>query len=266
MKLYIPSRDRANRTSTIRNITDKYYPVYVVPKNEIAAYRAAGIERVIGVPINSIAPTRQWIMDYHWRTYRYSDPILVMLDDDLRFDKRRKDDPSRLLVMPVKESEKMFGDLEKLLMKHAHGGILGREGGNRITERVVYNHRTCRVIGFNLEMVNKVIPGAKLFGAVPVQDDFHATLLLLRRGLKNAVLSAYVNGQGGSGSKGGASVYRDMAFHNASVEKLRSLHPDFVRVVTKKTKVAWGGQERNDVIISWKKAYEEGLQWAAKHS
>lgn len=265
MKIYIPSRGRADIHTTFRMLTHWAEPMLVVPVNEMKYYHQWGVNSLLGVDpkVKGIAHTRQWIMDHHWRTYGMREPVLVMMDDDLSFAKRRVDDPTKFMNISAKGSEAMLKDLEKLLLKHAHGGILGREGGNRITERVVYNHRTCRVIGFNVPMVRAAMKGSRLFGDVPVQDDFHATLTLLRKGLKNAVLCSYVNNQRGSGTEGGASVYRTMAVHNDSVETLRLRHPAFVRVVEKQTKVAWGGQARNDVIVAWKKAYEEGLQWQA---
>lgn len=42
----------------------------------------------------------------------------------------------------------------------------------------------------------------------------------------------------------------------AAAHQLHSLHPDFVKVVKKTTKGAWGGGERTDVTVAWKKAYE----------
>jgi hypothetical protein len=42
----------------------------------------------------------------------------------------------------------------------------------------------------------------------------------------------------------------------SSAKGLAELHPGFVKVVRKETKGAWGGGERVDVQIQWKKAWE----------
>ena len=55
---------------------------------------------------------------------------------------------------------------------------------------------------------------------------------------------------------GGCSTYRTMELQGAAAEKLAAKHHPFVKVVIKKTKTAWGGAERKDVIVQWKKAYQ----------
>jgi len=55
-----------------------------------------------------------------------------------------------------------------------------------------------------------------------------------------------------------------MEAQDRAARALKERFPDFVTLVKKKTKTAWEGQERTDVIIQWKKAYEWGRAHAGK--
>jgi hypothetical protein len=89
-------------------------------------------------------------------------------------------------------------------------------------------------------------------------EDFHVSLSLLTKGLPNMSINWMVQNQNGSNLAGGCSSYRTPERHAESALALKRRFPDFVNVVTKKTKTAWGGQERIDVIIQWKKAIAHG--------
>lgn len=274
MRIYIPSRGRQHTTKTYLNLPPALQKtaVYVVPKNEAAAYRTQGFPVISPPPsIDRIAKTRQWIIEYHLEQWAPVTDKLVMLDDDLRFYYRTDKLPNGFAcatsgAFPNQESViRGFKQLEKLLDEYAHGGILIQLGANRIeSNEPIYNSRVCRAIAFRASILKKHWPHTK-FGSVPVQDDFHATLTLLELGYPNAIVTDITNEQtGGSGAIGGASVYRDMAYHADSVRKLKALHPEFVRIANKGVCAtgAWGGQERIDVVVSWKKAIAAGI---AKH-
>ena len=72
----------------------------------------------------------------------------------------------------------------------------------------------------------------------------------------NVCLNEWVHNQGGSGSAGGCSTYRTPEIQAEAAHKLHEHHRPFVKVVKKTTKTAWGGGERTDVIVQWKKAYK----------
>jgi hypothetical protein len=62
--------------------------------------------------------------------------------------------------------------------------------------------------------------------------------------------------QRGSGAVGGCSGYRNNEVQTEAANELHRLFPDFVTVVTKKSKSSWQGmEERTDVRIQWKKAF-----------
>lgn len=260
MKIYIPTYGRSERiqSSTFHKLPkalqkkthlvvqarekDKYsgYPIIILPDN-----------------IRTVALTRQWIMDNHdIATAKY----LVMLDDDLRFDLRRKDDRTKFVPSKEQDILELFKTLKKALSTYIHAGILSREGGNRKCTDLVA-HRMCRVLAYNVLKFRT--SGAKFNRPLKqaphekfTMEDFDVTLQLLRAGHANIVLTDWVHGQGSSNIKGGCSEYRTLDVQAQSAKALSQLHPDFVKVVEKTTKTAWGGATRLDVIVQWKKAYE----------
>ncbi len=253
MQIFIPSMRRAHDQRTADALVAAgFSPIIVVPSGEAAEYNRAnlGVAAVQRCPAKGIAETRQWIMDNADHDH------IVMMDDDLSFHVRRKDDPTKFVRAEPKDVKRMVGLIDKNLLKFAHVGVLAREGGNRITEPFVDCSRPLRVYAYNMDIVRQA--KAK-YNKGLVQDDFDMTLQLLKAGYPNRIICEYVNDQVTSNAPGGASTYRTMDVHNASVLKLAKLHAPFVRVVEKKTKGAWQGQDRLDVVISWKKALGAGL-------
>lgn len=205
-------------------------------------------DNVIVLPpkITRLSPTRQWLLE------NSPDDKFILMDDDLAFACRRHDDPTRFLNSEPEETAKALLKMEVLLDKYAHVGMLGREGGNRVTASIVYCTRMMRVLGYKRSIVHEKV-GAR-FDRVPIKQDFDMTLQLLRAGYDNAVLATHVQNQAGSNTAGGCSVYRNPGMMRTVSLQLAKLHPGFVKVVEKETKSAWGGGVRTDVQVAWKKA------------
>lgn len=268
MNLYVHSSGRATvreqkTLSTMVGGTKKELSkvTLVVQNREIESYlpiaRHFGVDMVaLPSEITTLSPTRQWILD------RQTKPF-AMMDDDLLFFRRRTDDETKFLKIVGGEVFDMFGDLTNRLHGFAHGGILAREGANRITgKREVLVTRMMRVLAYDPKAVRKV--GAR-FDRLPSKQDFDMTLQLLRAGLPNILMADYVQGQYGDGcsnAPGGCSVYRTPTMNEESSLALAALHPGFVKVVTKEAATSWGGVARVDVNIAWKKAYESSKQRA----
>lgn len=252
MQIFIPTYGRADQQHTFKHLPKALqkratlvvqhrerhlyndYPTLVLPRN-----------------IETIAPARQFIM----KNARYGGlgiDKLVMLDDDLRFDVRRKDDPNKFLVATEPQILELFKVIEKSLKQYAHVGVISREGGNRHHKDLECS-RMMRILAYDVATYHK--ENIK-FDRLPLQEDFDVTLQLLRKGYPNLVLCGWVNGQGTSGAKGGCSHFRTIELHNENARKLSELHAPFVKVVEKQTKGAWGGQARLDVTVQWKKAFQ----------
>lgn len=264
MKIFIPTYGRADKQVTLENLPPSLQKrtILVLQSQDSREHRDTyeeycskfGCDLWILPPrIKTISPTRQYIMS---AAHKAKIQKLVMLDDDLKFDTRRKDDPTKFLTSTSREITQLFKRIEKELDNYYHVGVLAREGGNRVTEDITFNTRMMRVLAYDVGFFSyKKIK----FDRVPLQEDFDVTLQLLRKGYPNAVLCGWVQGQGSSNAEGGCSHFRTIELHNENAEKLQKLHPDFVTVVEKETKGAWNGQPRLDVRVQWKKAYESSL-------
>lgn len=259
MKLYIPTFGRSDRQVTYDGLPPalQRHTKLVVQRSEAKLYDGYPII-VLPPSITTIAPTRQWIITSGHTAFGGGDPLLVMLDDDLRWSKRRTDDYAKFLACDAKDTVAMFKLLEGLLKRYTHASIHPREGAHaRATLQVpvLENVRLTRVLGYNMDRLKLVKPAVK-FNRLPLQEDFDVTLQLLRAGHANAVINTYVHNQDGSNARGGCSTFRTPAMQAESSEALAALHDPFVKVVTRTRLKAWGGLPRTDVFVRWKQAYK----------
>jgi len=259
VKIYITTSGRSERQVTLKNLPEEIQNqvILVVQKKEERLYRERYddyVNQIITLPnhIKSLSPTRDWVV-YNYHNLKKDGNYLVLLDDDLKFDTRRKDKPDKFITSTPKDVVKVFQAIEKELSSGvAHVGVLSREGGNRILDNKVYNQRMVRVLAYDVSVIRKT--KAK-FGRLRCMSDFDMTLQLLRAGYPNTILCKWVNGQGSSNAEGGCSHYRTKEVLAEAAKGLKKLHPEFVTLVEKETKGAWGGGKRLDVMIQWKKAY-----------
>ena len=251
MKIYIPTRGRADDQVTLSFFPESLRKevVLVIDSDEEHLYKDKYDCQFMVIPedIKGIAKKRQYI---HKHT---DDKKIVMLDDDLRFYIRKSDHDWHLRYLEPNEYPALFGLLDVWLDDYAHVGVSAREGNNRVEKLAVENTRYMRVLGYNLDMFD----GIEL-GRVQVMEDFDINLQLLRQGKPSKISYYYAQGQKSSNAAGGCSEWRTIDVHNQGALTLQSLHPDFVKVVEKETKTAWGGQPRKDVNVQWKRAFNSG--------
>ena len=248
MEIFIPTLARPDRQETWKNLPDnlREQTRLLVDASELAAYRRYPC---VALPSDcrGIGKVRQWVIE------NAKDKV-VMLDDDLRFALRRHDDPTKFESdLSGDEVDMIFDAIDQCLDNYAHVSVATREGGNRCTDNWIFNTRLLRVLAYRTSILRREGIG---FTRLPVMEDFDVTLQLLRRGYANISVNWAVQDQLGSNLAGGCSTYRSLQIQKAAAEGLAALHPDFVTVVTKQTKTAWQGQERTDVRIQWKKAYD----------
>lgn len=251
MEILIPTYGRRWNQSTWESLPQSVKDItsLVIQKRELPVWEDANVRtRVLPDHIQTVGPTRQWIID------NYSGRVLIM-DDDLVFATRRKDDPSKFTPSSHSDIEDMIASVESALYTYPVVGVCPREGGNRKTAPFDVNTRIIRVTGLNLDILKE---HDVRYDRLPVMEDFDMLLQMLELGYDNMCLNSWVHNQGGSNTAGGCSTYRTDELQKQSAEKLHELHKPFVKVVKKKTKTAWGGKERTDVIIQWKKAGKFG--------
>jgi hypothetical protein len=251
MLIAIPSKARAEQANhTYDNLPASLQKdaMFFVPADDVPAYKAR-FPNVYGLSVDGIGKTRQAILDY---CSRRKITKVCMLDDDLRFFDRRVDDPMKFEKADSGSIHKLFKYVDRLLGAYAHVGISAREGANHCTDALMLNTRMLRVLAYRVDMLKNL----KIrYDRLPVMEDFDVTLQLLRKGLPNAVINNWVQDQGTSNAPGGCSTYRTKDVQAAGAHGLKKLHSDYVAVVEKETKGAWGGGKRTDVRIAWKKAY-----------
>jgi hypothetical protein len=253
MLIVIPTYGRANRQITWSNLPPeiKDQTLLIIQNREKHLYWGFPVF-VLPDDVRDIATTRDAIVNL-----LYPAEKIVMLDDDMDFAVRRTDDPTKLRKAGREDLIKMFRQIDEHLNTFAHVGIASREGANRNTETLLYNTRMMRLLAYN----TRAIKFHQLkFSKGGVMCDFYMTLALLRRGYQNCILNEYAQNQrGGSNAPGGCSETRTMEVQASAALNLAIEFPYFVTVVKKQTKTAWQGQERLDVRIQWKRAYEFGV-------
>jgi len=247
MEIFIPSSGRPLSQVTYHALPKELRErvKIVVPPDEVWAYRKYPIithKRVV----RDICKVRQWILERAHNKF-------IMLDDDLVFAIRREDEPTKFRPATHADIVHLFETVESLLGGYAHVGIATREGGNRNTADYLENGRMIRALAYCARVV---LQEKARFDRVRGREDLDMTLQLLRRGLDNKIVNWAVTNQGGSNSKGGCAQWRTFEVMDETAKQLHKLHPEFVRLVKKTTKTAWGGGTRTEVVISWKKAFE----------
>jgi hypothetical protein len=256
MYIVIPSAGRPDKQPTLKampinSLRGRLF--LVVRKEDRLVYRKWKKDcQVISCPaaVQGVAATRQWVLENF-------QPKVCMLDDDMTFSARTGDGVALKKATPS-DIEKMFDLLESWLDEgFLHVGVSQRAGNNRIKSPFVETTRMNNVYAFRSKEILEV--GGR-FDRLKVMEDFDLTLQLLRKGYKNRVTYDYAWGQGQSGAEGGCSLYRTWDMQRKAAQALQVLHPGLVKIKIKKSKKAWEGigDERVDVNIAWKQAYNKG--------
>jgi len=255
MQIFIPTYGRSDRQVTWDNLPAiaQMDTQLVIQHREYGKYDNEKYPFITLPPeIQSIGPTRQWLVDNRG-------PFIIMLDDDLDFAVRRADDPTKFRPATGMDVNSMLHEIVDSLMEgYPLVGISAREGANYDTSQFKYNTRQMRVHGVNTTFFRD--HGIR-FDRIEFMEDFDVVLQLLERGYSTRVLNGYVHNQrGGSNAPGGCSTTRTLEKHNEAAKELMRLHPKYVRLVEKDSG-NWGGA-RIDVNVQWKRAHLEGV---AKH-
>ncbi len=256
MRIYIPTRGRRLKQIFFDALPPNLQACCVFVCNDQesippALGKCAG-SQITPVWVKNIGDKRHYICHELHDGAKHG-PQIIMCDDDLRLNARRKDDPTKFRPMQPEDYELLFLAIHSALDEHAHVTVMPREGGNRVSVDQECT-RAMRILGYDQNVLREETVS---FQRVPTKEDFDATLQLLRAGHKNLMLADWVQDDGGgSNARGGCSIYRDDAYMKARAEDLARLHPGFVKVVQKETKGAWGGGVRTDVSVQWKQAYK----------
>lgn len=259
--IYIPTWGRVDRQISWESFDEesKMDAVLVAHPSEAAALRKRGYP-VLETPeeVNTIGVKRQWIFDQH--NVRADGPFAVIIDDDLRFAKRREDDPTKFTgTMEIEgEFRRMIDGLFGLFMLSPLVGIRNRSGANRDHDGGLFlkNRRQFDVIGVDVQVMRR--NGFRL-DRTPLMEDFDFVLQFLTAGYSNLLLNTHVeDDMSGRDSAGGCKDERSMLAQFEASHWLADQWPDFVKVVEKQAKGDGAWSVRTDVTVQWKKAAEYG--------
>lgn len=252
--IYIPTYGRTTRQETLRAFPSEWRDrtALVCRPEEEQALRGYDVE-VLAAPVKGIAATRQWILDQH------EGDALLMFDDDLKFARRRSDDPTKFEKLHPGDPQigTMLATLWEALTWYPVVGLASRGGANRETADWRFNQRIWDVMGLRMDIVRR--EGFRY--RQPLMEDFDLHLQFLTRGYPSAMLNAYTKDDFGSNAPGGCSAYRDATMQAAASIDLVLTWPDFVSL--RETNNDWGnGMERRmDVRVQWGRAFKAGKEW-----
>ena len=250
MKIYIPTLGRVDNQITIKSIPDNLLDkTYLVCSEKEAPLLKKIHDNLIICPkeINGIGKVRQYIID------KSTEPYLLFLDDDLVFLKRENNSKK---LKPIDKTE--FTALYNWFMQKLNEGYpmvgLSARQGNHLSypEKEIYLSRIFTVYALNTEILKNF---NVRFDEMDLMEDFNVALRLIRYGFKTISNTEYAHAQKSSNQKGGCSLYRNIETQSKAARLLVKKHKPFVKLVKKKTESWEGMEEREDVMIYWKKAY-----------
>lgn len=254
LPIYIPTRGRMSRQVTFDHLPQelKDHVILVCPLSEADAHVARG-RRVLPCPAQEqgLSAVLQWIQDY---ALGQGQERIVTIDDDVIIQRRISDTDYHLRAATGNSVIEMFQEMDMLLEMFTLVGVSHRNGNNHhLDSPYALCERQTNVHGTVPATIKRL--GIK-YSDVIVQQDFHLTLSLLERGHQNAVLYQWAQSDLPPGTPGGCAIYRTAATMEENGKRLAELHPGFVTPVLKQTKWKGGLDERWDVRISWKRAYQ----------
>lgn len=247
----IPTRGRAYDQRTLgylRGTKWENRTYLVVPQEEVHLH---SYDRIMAHDAEGISATRQWIVD------STTDDV-IMLDDDLMFAVRRKDDPSKFNKATQDDVVNILDTLEAMLDLVPVCGLSARQGGNNLADAppVLLNTRINAVHAISCQwMHDNNVRYRKTF-----MEDFDMVLQVLSLGVPTASLTTHAWDNYKTNAPGGCSIYRTLEGQAAASYDLEATWPDFVTSVEKTQKGGGEGwAKRIDVRVQWQKAARAGV-------
>lgn len=259
-QIFIPTMGRVNRQLTYNSFSKDYLKkrnvTLVCPESEYKEHKSLG-RNVMLCPEVGISATRHWIMEYA-KTVGLS--YVIMCDDDHYWYTRKSPDAYNLRkVIEPEEVDNAFDRMFALLREgYKLSSIISRNNSH-----IMFPYEEVEVIRQNNVHgidVKTYFDYNLRYDVIPLMEDFHIQLSLLELGYPNIMICDFAWNQYGSNSLGGCSIYRNAKMQTLACNKLKELHPDYVKIITRNVKSSWGDMKtRNDVRIIWRKAYLYGL-------
>lgn len=225
------------------------------------------VDCVLGVEHNFLGQLRQTLVD----KFKCN---IVFIDDMFTFHAREHSDTgveTKYLLKQVSEKNFTVESRERIMIelfewvtskinsgKFGMVGISNRPSNNNILWEEVYNDRIGGFWGINYDLYSNMENPPQM-DTVITKEDMHLELSMLIEGIPVVKSSTYAfNRSGGSNSRGGCSLYRNVDLMEHDALQLKKIFPDFVHIKDKPAK-SWGNvgnrETFKDVTIQWKRAY-----------
>lgn len=251
MKIYIPTLGRINSQVTLNNLPEelKEKTIIVVQPHEEQALKEQH-KNILVLPesIKGIGKTRQYIIDH------CEDDRLLFIDDDLKF--LRRNNENKLKPATSTDIVEMYNWLNtKIDEGYGLAGISSQQGNHIHKTQEVTLTRIYAIYSLNISVMKKL---NIRFDELDLMEDFNVMLRLIRYGFLTVLNSHFAHAQKSANATGGCSEFRNAENQSQAARVLAKLHHPYVKVVKKLSKSWKGLEEREDVMIYWKKAYQKG--------
>jgi hypothetical protein len=270
MRISIASRSRWN---IVNKLLTQFHPdlfphtVIFVPKSQHRDYCRTvwGVAEQGAIIIRTVpdewvlAPIRVHMAE---RAREDGEDSHIMVDDDLRLERRKSPDTWHTKVSDRNDVANMFRSIQTLLDDGtwSHVAIAPRfmqqdRGLGGPNEVVAECQRAMCIVGWRLDDFFAID-----YGRMMARSDFDATLQSLRLGRPNLVLGYWICGQMAMDMAGGCQDYRTPEMFDATAKQLAEYHPGLVTLVQKSNKSGSVNRERTEVMIQWRKALGHNLR------
>jgi hypothetical protein len=223
MRIYIPTRGRPDHQRTAEALVAAGIPVTLVLSEQdpdILGYtkwnNQENIKIVIIKGARDIGQKRQAIMGL-------GEPMLCMMDDDLRFRRRNKEGKFE----PAEDKDLVFmvSMINEELESYAHVGLCDEFMSNTRPRGTVHAGRYNQVLAYN----QNLFPDPKPRFRLGINEEHDMNLQLQAQGLAPSIICEFTKGQKFY-AKGGLSHYRTAEVEKQQHEKFANYWPDLVTV------------------------------------
>lgn len=259
MIIFIPTRSRIQKMTTIKNLHFNeenygYKIIIIVPRCEEYLWDKNKYNIRTVPDYFTSGDIRQFIMMEYYKEDRYH----FVIDDDLSFSYRMPPF-TNLISIDSQHIISMLKWVENQSDNYAFAGISAREGNNHHINSFEENGRIMRCYFYDCQII---IENNLRWDGLRCRMDFYLMLNLLRLGYYSICNYDYAHSQDHSGvteeKYGGCGYYRTEKLMAEQAYILEEIHKPFVKAIKRTTKTSFGGGERTDVNIQWKKALKKG--------
>lgn len=244
------TRGRVGNQITLRSIPYPWRDSTYLVCNEDEAPKHTHQTIVCPDNITNYSQKFQWIADGR----ACNDNKVVIMDDDLHFNKRDPSGAEKLLKIDnVEEINDLFDYMSQLLETTALVGVHPRQMGHIQKLPYVSCSKMICIQGINRELC---VPMPKV-DQFPILADVMLNCSILERGMQTKLITTFLQDHASCQAPGGCSLTRTPEMQKEAVEWVAERFAPHAKAVTKRPKQAkWMGDERTDLRVQWKQLFK----------